>query len=186
MVFTFNPLIPKSPWSLLYVTTVMGIISKRFFFFGFGCLFKSVHFFNNILVELLQLEMLFFNISLAIFSLKFLDTKVTSVDLNIKKYVIKFYICSCLSGCIYCIYFGVFCWRVYDIYRFHSSFEVAYDQKMIFSFAGWTYFPHGWVFTLISLMYLVTIFVFDHELGFVVGLLIIFLLVELFNQFWQL
>ena len=56
-------------------------------------------------------------------------------------------------------------------------------MKMIFIFVVSTYFFLGYAFILIFLMFLAKIFAFDHELGYVVSLLIIVLLVELFRQF---
>ena len=125
----------------------------------------------------------FFSISICPFPLRnssVLKRHHSQSRLACEKYIQQLYFFSDSGGCIYCIFFGVYCWRVCAFYYFWPSFLLAYHLKMIFLFAIWTCFTQPWVSLRISLT---TIFAFDNELGCVVCLLIIFLLVELFNQF---
>ena len=99
LVSTFNSSKSNSQWSLLHVTTVMGIILKRFLF-CFECLFKSAHYFNYSSVKLLPLDIALFLFRIAHYLPEVSPYKsdiTPGVDLLVKKYATLIYFFSGFS-----------------------------------------------------------------------------------------
>ena len=143
-------------------------------FFVWNVLFKSVQYFNQISVKLLQLEITLFQFRFAHFFQTFLGIKVTSLPVETcmwKNMLFNFFFFTL-------VLVGVFIACV--SYSFYSSFVLAYHLKIIFLQFEHTFLRAGRLLLFLSCSLPQNVHL---VINLVVGLLIIFLLIELFNQF---
>ena len=175
VVSTFNTLIPNSQWFLFHVTIVMGVI------FSSEYPLKSVIYFNYSSLELILLEIALSQFRFAYFFPEFhlYQSDITScVNLHVKNMLFNFIFFSGLDEYILHIsrYFlseGLCLSNFLFFIVLHATWKLSFFLQCEHIFPGLG-------ISSFSFIIHATIFAVNHEPGFVVGALIIFLLVDLY------